>query len=73
MLPYMWTLVDQREPYIYTGKKSGVANMQLVAQEFGVELDKEQAKKLMQLVKAMAIAKKRDLSRPEFKALMDEI
>ena len=73
MLPYMWTLVNQRAPYIYTGKKSGVANMQLVAEELGRTLDKDQAKELMQLVKALAIEKKRDLSREEFKVLMDSI
>lgn len=73
MLPYMWTLVNQRAPYIYTGKKSGVANMQLVAEEFGRELDKEQAKALLQLVKELAIREKRDINRAEFKNLMDTI
>lgn len=73
MLPYMWTLVNQRAPYIYTGKKSGVANMQLVAEELGQELDKDAAKILLTQVKDMAIRLKRDISREEFKALLDAL
>lgn len=73
MLPYHWSLVNQREPHIYTGKKSGIANMQLVAAEFGFELDKEKAKELLNKVKAEAIEKKRDLSREEFKVLLDTV
>ena len=30
MLPYHWSMVNQRAPYIYTGKKSGIANILLV-------------------------------------------
>lgn len=73
MLPYMWTMVSQREPYIYTGKKSGVANMQLVAAEYGQELDKEKAMALMKLVKEAAISKKRDLNREEFATLLNTL
>ncbi|MDR3303602.1 MAG: hypothetical protein LBS86_04240 [Treponema sp.] len=69
MLPYLWTLVGQRAPYIFTGKKSGAANMVLVAEELGITLSEDAVKALMNLVKDRAISVKRDLSRDEFKAL----
>ncbi|MDR3343667.1 MAG: hypothetical protein LBT14_12980 [Treponema sp.] len=68
MLPYLWTLVGQREPYIYTGKKSGNANIALVAQELGISLSEEEIKEMVNLVKEKAINAKRDISRDEFKA-----
>ena len=73
MMPYMWTMVNQREPYIYTGKKSGVANMQLVAEELGMEMDKDTAKRVMNLVKEMAIREKRCITREEFVALTKKL
>ena len=73
MMPYMWTMVNQREPYIYTGKKSGVANMQLVAEELGMEMDKDTAKRMMNLVKEMAIREKRCITREEFVALTKKL
>jgi isopropylmalate/homocitrate/citramalate synthase len=73
MLPYLWTLVNQRPPYIYTGKKSGAANVALVAEELGLTLSDEDAKTMVNLVKDMAIKEKRDISREEFKALADSL
>jgi isopropylmalate/homocitrate/citramalate synthase len=73
MLPYLWTLVNQRAPYIYTGKKSGAANIALVAEELGITLSEEDSKAMVNLVKEMAIREKRDISRAEFKALADTL
>jgi isopropylmalate/homocitrate/citramalate synthase len=69
MLPYLWTLVGQRQPYIFTGKKSGAANIALVAEELGLSLTDDETKEMVNLVKNKAIAIKRDLTRDEFKAL----
>jgi isopropylmalate/homocitrate/citramalate synthase len=73
MLPYLWTLVNQRAPYIYTGKKSGAANIALVAEELGITLSEENTKAMVNLVKELAIKEKRDISREEFKALADTL
>jgi isopropylmalate/homocitrate/citramalate synthase len=73
MLPYLWNLVNQRAPYIYTGKKSGAANIVLVAEELGITLSEEDVKTMVNLVKDMAIKEKRDISRQEFKALADTL
>ncbi|MDR2398214.1 MAG: hypothetical protein LBD74_05575 [Spirochaetaceae bacterium] len=73
MLPYLWTLVKQRPPYIYTGKKSGAANIALVAAELGITLSEEDTKTMVNLVKERAIQAKRDLSREEFKALAETL
>jgi isopropylmalate/homocitrate/citramalate synthase len=73
MLPYLWTLINQRSPYIYTGKKSGAANIALVAEELGINLSEEDIKTMVNLVKEMAIKEKRDISRTEFKALADSL
>jgi isopropylmalate/homocitrate/citramalate synthase len=73
MLPYLWNLVNQRAPYIYTGKKSGAANIVLVAEELGITLSEEEVKTMVNLVKDMAIQEKRDISRQEFKALADTL
>jgi isopropylmalate/homocitrate/citramalate synthase len=73
MLPYLWPLVSQRAPYIYTGKKSGAANIALVAEELGISLSEEEIKTMVTLVKDRAISVKRDLSRQEFKELADTL
>ena len=73
MLPYLWTLVNQRPPYIYTGKKSGAANIALVAEELGINLSEDDVKAMVNMVKEMAIKEKRDISRAEFKALADSL
>lgn len=73
MLPYRWTLVNQRAPYIYTGKKSGAANIALVAEELGITLSEEESKTMVNVVKELAIKEKRDISREEFKALADTL
>ena len=73
MLPYLWTLVNQRPPYIYTGKKSGAANIALVAEELGIALSDEDAKTMVNAVKDLAIKEKRDISREEFKALANTL
>jgi isopropylmalate/homocitrate/citramalate synthase len=73
MLPYRWSLVNQRPPYIYTGKKSGAANIALVAEELGLSLSDEDAKTMVNLVKDLAIKEKRDISREEFKALANTL
>lgn len=69
MLPYLWTLVNQRAPYIYTGKKSGAANIALVAEELGIPLSEEAVKEMVNQVKDLAIKLKRDITREEFKEL----
>jgi len=69
MLPYMWTMVNQRPPYIYTGKKSGAANILLVNEELGITMDEEQVKTMVGLVKEKAMKLKRDITRDEYKEL----
>ncbi|MCL2579621.1 MAG: hypothetical protein FWE32_06275 [Oscillospiraceae bacterium] len=69
MLPYHWDMVNQVEPYIYTGKKSGVANIALVNQELGIEMSEEQVKAMADLVKTEGMKAKRDLTREEYKTL----
>jgi isopropylmalate/homocitrate/citramalate synthase len=73
MLPYLWTLVNQRAPYIYTGKKSGAANIALVAEELGIPLSEEETKEMVNQVKDLAISLKRDITREEFKGLADKV
>jgi isopropylmalate/homocitrate/citramalate synthase len=69
MLPYLWGLVGQRAPYIFTGKKSGAANILLVAGELGIELSEDDVKAMVNLVKDRAIGAKRDITRDEFREL----
>ncbi|MDR0525731.1 MAG: hypothetical protein LBG90_07665 [Spirochaetaceae bacterium] len=73
MLPYLWTLVNQRAPYIYTGKKSGAANVLLVAEELGISFTEDQVKEMVNQVKDRAIQLKRDLTRQEFKDLAAQV
>jgi len=73
MLPYIWSMVNQREPYIYTGKKSGLANIQLVCDELGIALSEDDAKALVGHVKEMAIKEKRDITREEFRSLAENL
>lgn len=73
MLPYLWTMTGQREPYIYTGKKSGAANILLVAEELGIELPEDCIKPLNAMIKEMAIEKKRDITRDEFAELAESV
>ena len=69
MLPYLWTMVNQRKPYIYTGKKSGVANVLIVNEELGIDMTEDQVKEMVNLIKAKAFEVKRDITREEYKAL----
>jgi isopropylmalate/homocitrate/citramalate synthase len=73
MLPYMWTMVNQRMPYIYTGKKSGVANIMLVNAEMGIEMNEDETKDMVNLVKEKAMNLKRDVTRDEYKELAASI
>ena len=47
--------------------------MQLVAEELGMEMDKDTAKRMMNLVKEMAIREKRCITREEFVALTKKL
>lgn len=73
MLPYLWTLTGQREPYIYTGKKSGAANILLAAEELGLDLPEECIKPLNERIKNRAIELRRDITREEFAELAETV
>lgn len=73
MLPYLWSMTGQREPYIYVGKKSGAANILLVAEELGIDLPQECIKPLNAKIKALSIEKKRDITRDEFAELAEDV
>lgn len=71
MLPYMWTMVNQRIPYIYIGKKSGLANVQLVNEELNIQMEADQEKAMVGLIKEKSMDLKRDLTRAEYQELAD--
>ena len=73
MLPYLWTMVNQRKPYIYTGKKSGAANIAIVAEELGLSFSEEEAKKMVDQVKEAGMRLKRDITRDEFKEIAKKV
>ena len=73
MLPYKWTLVNQREPFIYAGKKSGVANVQIINEELGITMTEEQEKAMVGLIKELSQKEKRDISRDEYKTLAEKV
>lgn len=70
MLPYKWTMTGQREPHIYLGKKSGMPNILIWLEKYNMELDEEKNNELLNKVKELAIAKKRDITVEEFKELV---
>jgi isopropylmalate/homocitrate/citramalate synthase len=72
MLPYMWTMTGNTEPKIYMGKKSGKDNVKEWLKPLNTEVSDEQATEILQKVKDKALSIKRDLTRDEFKAIVEE-
>ncbi|MCL2601661.1 MAG: hypothetical protein FWD91_02480 [Treponema sp.] len=73
MLPYMYTLTGQNEPYLLLGKKSGKDNLKVWVDECGIPVPEEKMNDLLLLVKKKSYAEKRDLTREEFKTLVKSI
>jgi len=73
MLPYMYTLTGQNEPYLLLGKKSGKDNLRVWVDECGISVPEEKMNDLLLLVKKKSYAVKRDLTREEFKGLVKSI
>ncbi len=73
MLPYHYTLTGQQEPVLYLGKKSGKDNLKYWLDKAGVEIDDNQQKELLQMVKARSIEMKRDLDMDDFKSLLSAL
>ncbi len=73
MLPYHYTLTGQQEPVLYLGKKSGKDNLKYWLDKAGVEIDDDQKKELLQMVKARSIEMKRDLDMNDFKSLLSAL
>ncbi len=73
MLPYHWTMTGQTEPKIYLGKKSGKDNLTKWLTDNDLTVGEEDQKILLQKVKELSIARKRDLTVEEFKQLVAEL
>lgn len=73
MLPYHYSLTGQQEPVLYLGKKSGKDNLKYWLDKAGVEIDDNQQKELLQMVKARSIEMKRDLDMDDFKSLLSAL
>jgi len=70
MLPYMYTLTGQNEPYLLLGKKSGKDNLKVWLDDIGANVPEEKIGELLQLVKTKSYAEKRDLTQDEFRAIV---
>ena len=73
MLPYMYSLTGQNEPYLLLGKKSGKDNLKVWLEENGAEVPQEKMGDLLQLVKNKSYAVKRDLTKEEFDELVKSL
>lgn len=73
MLPYSYKLTGQNEPYLLLGKKSGKDNLKAWLADAGAEVPEEKMNDLLQLVKNKSYAEKRDLTREEFKQLLQQL
>lgn len=70
MLPYLWTMTGQVEPMLYLGKKSGKDNVKTWLDRNNIEMEIEEQKELLQLVKAKSLETKSDLTNDEFLELV---
>ncbi|HEX6489769.1 MAG TPA: hypothetical protein VF002_00175 [Gaiellaceae bacterium] len=68
--PYASELVGAKRGLVL-GKKSGLDSIRIKAKELGLELDDEQARATLALVKAAGAAKRRVLSDDEFRQLIE--
>ena len=73
MLPYMYTLTGQNEPYLLLGKKSGKDNLKVWLKDIGASIPEEKINDLLQRVKNKSYAEKRDLTQDEFKAIVKSL
>ncbi|MDR0562769.1 MAG: hypothetical protein LBG73_08800 [Spirochaetaceae bacterium] len=73
MLPYKWTLAGQNEPYLLLGKKSGKDNVKVWLAECGLSVSDEQFDKILPKVKAKSYREKRDITKQEFKEIIDSL
>jgi isopropylmalate/homocitrate/citramalate synthase len=73
MLPYHYSLTGHPEPVLYLGKKSGKDNLKYWLDKVGVDLDDEEKKELLQMVKDKSLEVKRDLNMDEFKELLAKL
>ena len=73
MLPYHWTMTGQVEPMLYLGKKSGKDNVKTWLDRNNIEMEIDQQKELLQLVKAKSLETKSDLTNDEFLELVKKL
>lgn len=75
MMPYHFNMTGQPAPHIYIGKKSGGANVALVNERLGLAPveDKDAVKAILDKVKTLSIAVKRDLTDEEYIAIYNEV
>jgi len=66
MLPYMYTITGQNEPYLLLGKKSGKDNLKTWLSDNNLNVDDEQMNELLQRVKVKSYQEKRDITPEEF-------
>ncbi len=66
MLPYMYTLTGQKEPYLLLGKKSGKDNLRVWLENNNIDFPEEKSGDLLQKIKEKSYLEKRDLTNEEF-------
>lgn len=73
MLPYMYDLTGQNEPYLLLGKKSGKDNLKTWIADSGMDVPEEKMNDLLQLVKKKSYELKSDLTMEQFKELIAQL
>lgn len=72
--PFVPSLVGQSPIEICMGKKSGVPNVEIWMQELGMKVpDKDTVKEIVERVKSYAMKKGRNISREEFKSIIQQV
>lgn len=66
MLPYMYTVTGQNEPYLLLGKKSGKDNLKTWLKDNNLTVPEDKINELLGLVKVKSYQEKRDLTTEEF-------
>lgn len=73
LFPVRPQFVGHRPPQIVMGKKSGVDNVLLWAEELGIQLKEDEIKEVLNKVKRRSTALKRLLSKDEFREIIEGV
>lgn len=71
--PFKWDMVGQSEPQIYMGKKSGIPNVEIWLDKFGLDAPKESYKEILENVKEYSLKKGRALTKNEFIEIVNSV